>query len=266
MKRILALSFVLLFSLAAVAKDAPPTIMLWPTPEKPIVRFAFGKFVKLGSMATQNSYSVDVIADNLWDKPISLASFEVYFFSKDNVRIGSGYITLNNLGVKETVRFAVPFGAAGAPPVSFKIVSTNLPRELGPAAAPRKIRLTVYSVPAGANLKVDGTDVGVTPKQVEFTLGKHALQFSMTGYYSGSYPVELGPDDVSGGTVSYELGALAHDTIEMRDGTTLNADVETVNATTVTAHIGGSLQSLDRNQVKRILFTQRDPINGEQSK
>lgn len=266
MKRFLALSFVLLFSLAAFAKDTPTTVMLWPSPEKPIVRFTFGKFVKLGSMATQNSYSVDVTADNLWDKPIPFASFEAYFFSKDNVRIGSGYITLNNLGVKETVRFVLPFGAAGAPPVSFKIISTNLPKEMGPAAAPRKIRLTVYSVPAGANLKVDGTDVGVTPKQVEFTLGKHTLQFSMAGYYSGSYPMELGPDDVSGGTVSYELGALAHDTIEMRDGTTLNADVETVNATTVTAHVGGSLQSLDRNQVKRILFTQREPVGDQQSK
>jgi len=106
--------------------------------------------------------------------------------------------------------------------------------------------------------------VGVTPKQVEFSLGKHNLQFSMTGYHSGSYPVELGPDDVSGGTVSYELGALAHDTIEMRDGTTLNADVESVDATTITARIGGQLQSLDRNQVKRILFTQRDPVASEQ--
>jgi hypothetical protein len=225
-----------------------------------VIRFTFGKFVKLSSMNSQSSYTVDVTADNLWSKPIPSATFEVYFFSKDNVRIGSGYISLNNVGVQEKIRFALAFGASGAQPTTLKIVATHLPSELGPAQASKKVRLTVYSIPAGASLKVDGEDVGVTPKQVELSLGKHNLQFSMTGYHSGTYPIELGPDDVSGGTVSYELGALAHDTIEMRDGTTLNADVESVNATTITARIGGQLQSLDRNQVKRILFTQRDPV------
>jgi len=260
MKRFLALFFVLLSSFSAGAKDAPTTVMFWPSSEKPVIRFTFGKFVKLGSMASQNSYTVDVTAENLWGKPIPSATFEAYFFSKDNVRIGSGYISLSNLGIRETVRFTLPFGASGAQPATFKIVATQLPKELGPAEAPRKIRLTVYSIPSGASLKVDGEDVGVTPKQVEFSLGKHNLQFSMMGYHSGSYPVEFGPDDVSGGNVSYELGALAHDTIEMRDGTTLNADVESVDATTVTARIAGTFQSLDRNQVKRILFTQRDPV------
>jgi hypothetical protein len=160
------------------------------------------------------------------------------------------------------VRFTLPFHATGAQPVTLKIVASMVPKELGPAAPAKKIRLTVYSVPSGANLKVDGQDVGVTPKQVEFTQGKHLLQFSREGFNAGSFPVEFGPDDVSGGTVSYELGALAHDTIEMRDGTMITADVESMDALTVVVRAVGTLQTLDRNQVKRILLVQREPAAG----
>jgi len=139
MKRFLALSFVLLFSFTAFAKDAPATVILWPSPEKPVIRFTFGKFVKLSSMNGQSSYTVDVTADNLWSKPIPGATFEVYFFSKDNVRIGSGYISLNNVGVQEKIRFALAFGASGAQPTTLKIVATQLPKELGPAQASKKV-------------------------------------------------------------------------------------------------------------------------------
>jgi hypothetical protein len=256
------LSFILLFALALQAKEAPATIIRWPSDEHPVVRFAFGKFVKVNSVGSLSSYTVEVTAENLWAKPIPEASFDAYFFSKENMRIGSGYITLNNLGKGEKVRFTVSFHATGAQPASLKIVANSVPKELGPATPPKKIRLTVYSIPSGADLKVDGEEVGITPKQVEFTLGKHLLQFKRDGFNSGTFPVEFGPDDVSGGTVSYELGALAHDTLEMRDGTTMTADVESMDATTVVVRSVGSLQSLDRNQVKRILLVRREPAIG----
>jgi hypothetical protein len=232
------------------------------------VRFTFGKFVKVGSLASQGSYTVDVTAENLWSKLISSATFDAYFFSKDNVRIGNGYISLNNLGTKETVRFTLPFSATGAQPASLKILAVHVPKELGlsPAAPPKKIRMTVYTIPAGANLKVDGEEAGITPKQVELAVGKHTLTFGREGYHVGSFPVEVGPDDVSGGTVSYELGALAHDTVEMQDGTTLTGDLESVSASSVAMRVGGNIQSLDRNQVKRILLVQREPVNEESKK
>jgi hypothetical protein len=54
------------------------------------------------------------------------------------------------------------------------------------------------------------------------------------------------------------LGALAHDTIEMRDGTTLTGDIESMSASSVVVRVAGKIQSLDRNLVKRILLVQRE--------
>jgi hypothetical protein len=209
-------------------------------------------------MASENSYAVDVTATNLWKKAIPDASFDAYFFSKDNVRVGTGLISLSNMGVGETVKFTMPFGVTGAQPVTLKIVAIQVPKELGPTVPARKIRTTVYSVPAGARLRVDGEEAGTTPKQVELAVGKHTLQFSLEGYHIGTFALEVGPDDVSGGTVSFELGALAHDTVELWDGTTLTGDVESMSATDVVVRVGGNLQSLDRNRVKRILLIQRE--------
>jgi hypothetical protein len=130
-------SVLLALSLSASAKEAPVNYTLvWPSEQSPVLRFTFGKFVKVGSLATQQSYTVDVTAENLWGKPIPNASFEAHFFSKDNVRIGNGYITLNNVGVKETVKFTLPFGATGAQPASLKIVAVNLPKNSVPLLRP----------------------------------------------------------------------------------------------------------------------------------
>ena len=115
MKRLLPL--LLLFALATQAKDAPTTI-IWPDSEHPVVRFTFGKFVKGGSMGSLSSYNVDVIAENLWSKPIPEATFDAFFFAKDNTRIGNGYISLNHMGAGEKVRFTVSFSVTGAQPVS----------------------------------------------------------------------------------------------------------------------------------------------------
>jgi hypothetical protein len=50
-----------------------------------------------------------------------------------------------------------------------------------------------------------------------------------------------------------------HDTVELRDGSVLNGDLESVSATEVVVRVGGSMQRLNRNQVKRILLVERDP-------
>lgn len=257
MKKLLFVLVLIFFSASLVAKDQPLTI-LWPSETQPVIRFTFGKFNKVGSMGSQTSYMVDVTAENVWSKPIPSATFDAYFFNKDNVRIGNGYISVTNLGMKETVKFSMPFGTTGGAPASLKLVATHVPKELGPAAPEKKVRLTVYSVPAGATLTVDGQEAGVTPKQVELGIGKHSLHFTREGYNGGTFPLEIGPDDVSGGTVSFELGNAVHDTIELRDGSTLTGDVESVDGTTVNVRVGGQMQALQRNQVKRILLVQRD--------
>lgn len=108
-------------------------------------------------------------------------------------------------------------------------------------------------------MKVDGKEAGVTPIAITASVGTHMLEFSKDGYNTGTFPLVITPDQLSGGTVSYELGSSAHDTLELRDGTVLTVDLESVSATNVTVRIAGNLQTFDRNQVKRILLTQREP-------
>ena len=67
--------------------------------------------------------------------------------------------------------------------------------------------------------------------------------------------------DACGGSVSYELGSAAHDTIELRDGSVLSGDLISINGMQVQVRIGGNTQAFDRNQVKRILLTERDPVS-----
>ena len=117
--------------------------------------------------------------------------------------------------------------------------------------------VTVNSVPQGAQLKVDGADVGSTPKIVQLVAGKHRLEFSKEGFNPGTFPLEIGPDDGSGGSVSYELGSAVHDTVELRDGSVVSGDVESVSATEVVVRIVGKNTIYPRNLVKRGTFCGR---------
>ena len=105
---------------------------------------------------------------------------------------------------------------------------------------------------------LDGKEVGTTPKIVDVGIGNHVLNFSKEGFNTGKFPLEITSRDVSGGSVSYELGSAAHDTIELRDGSVLAGDLVSVNGMQVVVRIGGNVQNFDRNQVKRILLTERD--------
>jgi hypothetical protein len=211
----------------------------------------------MGSAAHEHSYSMDVTAENLWGKAIKNATFEVYFFDKSNIRISTGNIYLNNVAVGETVKFPMMFTASGLP-ASMKLAPDVLPEELGPAKPPRTISLTVNSVPQGAALKVDGNESGTTPQLIQVGTGKHELEFAKEGFNPGHFTINIGPNDASGGSVSYELGTAAHDTIELRDGSVLTGDLQTVTATEVKVTVGGTTQTLDRNKVRRILLIERN--------
>lgn len=107
-------------------------------------------------------------------------------------------------------------------------------------------------------MSLDGEQVGVTPKMVRAAVGKHTLEFRLEGYSHGKFPFEIGPDDVSGGSVSFELGASSHDTVELRDGSVLSGDLVSVSGMEVVIRIGGKEQRFDRNSIKRIVFVQRE--------
>ena len=257
LRRLICLSMVLLFLVTAFAKDSSQQVLVWPDLGAPILQFTFSRFKEVGSMGSQRSYVTDTTAQNLWTKKISQATFSLYLFDKNKVRIGEGYINVSNVGPGETIKFQTTVGATGVP-VSISLVPQSLPKELEPNLPPRTISMTVNSVPQGALLKVDGTEVGQTPKLLRLGVGKHALEFSKEGFNPGKFPLEIGQDDASGGSVSYELGMAAYDTVELRDGSVLNGDLLSVSGMDVPIRVGGTIQHVDRNRIKRISLVERD--------
>ena len=237
----------LVVALAAFGNDQPVQTAVWPDAATPLLKFSFSKFKQVGAIGSERTYQTDTTAQNLSDKLIPNTNLFLYLFDKNKVRIGEGWITLSNVGPHETVKFQTTVTASGVP------VSVSL--ETRAASA---ISITVNSVPQGALFKLDGTEVGTTPKSVQAGIGKHMLEFSKEGFNTGHFPLEVAANDVSGGSVSYELGASAHDTVELRDGSVLNGDLESVSATEIVIRIGGALQHFNRNQVKRILLVERD--------
>jgi hypothetical protein len=239
----------------ALAKDAPKQVVNWPSEDKPLLRFTVDKIKELPSYGGHHNYILDTSVENLTGNLIPKATFSLYLIDKKNVRIGDGYLSFENLAAKQTIKIGVNAETTGVP-ASIALNATDIPPALGVLPA-KQVSITVYSVPSGANLKLDGKDVGVTPMVVSTQPGSHILEFSKTGFSKGTYPLALSPDQLSGGSVSFELGASAHDSVELRDGTVLTADVESVSATEVMVRIAGNVQTFDRNQVKRIGFTVR---------
>ena len=201
-------------------------------------------------MGKEHTYITDVTADNLSDKSISGISFSLYVFDKSKARIGEGYINLTNVAAGETIKFQMTISVSGSP--SSLTVATS---------APRTVSITVNSAPQGAALTVDGKAVGTTPKIIDVAIGKHVLEFAKEGFNPGKFPLEITAHDASGGSVSYELGSAAHDTIELRDGSVLEGDLVSVSGMQILVRIGGNTQTFDRNQVKRILLTERAPAS-----
>lgn len=244
---------------AAVGKDQP-TVVTWPGSGQPILRLTVNKIAKVGSFGGQSSYLIDAMVENLWSKKIAKATFNFYLFDKSKVRISEGSFDLTNIGPAETVRMQLNANAAGTP-VSIAISPESLPTELAAYGPLKTVAITVYSVPSGARLKVDGKEMGVTPMAVSFTIGGHVLEFTREGFNAGTFPMMVTQDQIAGGSVTYELGGSAHDTVELRDGTVLTADVQSVSANSVEVRVGGNMQTFDRNQVKRIVFVQREAPN-----
>jgi hypothetical protein len=252
-----SLSVALFVVLAAYAKDPPAQVIVWPETGTPVFRFTFGKFKEVGSLGNERSYVTETTAENLWSKPIGNANFSLYLYDKNKTRIAEATINVSNVAPGETVKFQTTIASSG-PPASLSVVARYLPKELAPLAPPRLVSITVNTVPQGARAKLDGVDVGTTPKMVQVAVGKHVLEFGKEGFNPGKFPFEMGPDDASGGSVSFELGTSAHDTIELRDGSVLSGDLVSVSGMEIVVKVGGSDQRLNRNQVKRILLVERE--------
>jgi hypothetical protein len=245
----IALAFFLLAAVHGFAKENPLQVVDWPDAGTPVLRFTFGKFKSLPSMGSLHGYVMDTTAQNLSDRVIASKRFSVYLFDKNHVRVGEDVVAVSNIGPGETVKFETTVSTSGQP------VSLTL-REI--ASAVRTISMTVNSTPEGATLSVDGKLAGITPRMIALSAGHHVLSFAKEGFNNGTFPLDVSANDVSGGSISFDLGSAAHDSIELRDGTVLTGDLVSISGMDIEVRAGGSIQHLDRNKVKRILLVERE--------
>lgn len=246
-KSIIAICISIFVCVSAWGKDQPFQEILWPESGSPILRVTFDKFKEVGNFRKSHNYVCETTAVNLSEKIVPNLELTLYLYDKNKVRIGEGLISISNVAPKETVKFQTMIEATGSP------ASVSLATR-----ASRTVSITVNSVPQGAALKMDGVELGTTPKLVQAGVGKHILEFSKEGFNPGRFPLEIGPHDTSGGSVSYEMGTAVHDTFELRDGSVLTGDLQSISGAEVEFRMGGNIQHLNRNQVKRILLVERD--------
>src|SRR5580704_12081049 len=239
----------LLGAFSLFAKDTPLQTIDWPTNGTPVVRFTFGKFKSLPGMGNLHGYVMDTTAENLSPLRIPTARFNVYLFDKNKVRVGQDVIAIQNVGPGEVVKFETTVSTSGQP-ISVSIEEIT--------AAAKTVSITVNTTPQGATLAVDGTQAGTTPRMITIGAGHHILNFTKEGFTTGTFPLDISPNDLSEGSVSYELGAPSFDSIELRDGTVLNGDLVSISGMDVEIRIGGAIQNLDRNKIKRVMFVHRD--------
>ena len=253
MKRICLLAAVtLLFVLCANAKNEPTIVIQWPT-DSPALKLTFTRFLQQSNVPGQKFYVSDVTVENLTEKPIPRAFFTVYFFDKEKVRIGQGTLQVADLDAHQSAKMPFQFNATGVP----TSLALSAKKDMLAPPGEKTIPLRILSVPAGAALKVDGKESGITPVMVRLTAGSHQLELAKEGYAPGTTPLDVAPDELPGGSITVELGGLSRDTVELRDGTVLLGDVISMSMTDVAVRLDGKDQSYPRNQVKKIMLVER---------
>jgi hypothetical protein len=221
-----------------------PLTLTWPTADKPTLKFTIAKLQPAGLYNGQSIFTSEVTAQNLSDQAIPKAIFTVFIHDKDNVRIGRGLLRFSEIRPMQTEKTQLQFSTAGIPAGATLLNG-------------RTVALKIVSVPPGANFKMDGQDNGITPRVADFTVGMHTIDLSKEGYAPASSPLEVTGDETDGGAITFELGGLSNDFIQLRDGTTLLGDVISLSMTSVVVRVDGKEQKYDRNQVKKIVLVER---------
>jgi len=230
------------------AQSSPPVAVQWPDADKPVLKLVFAGFARVGLVNGAGIYSSDVTAQNVSEQSMPRSVFTVNILDAHGVRIGKARLQLDAIAPYRTGKSQVQFSAAGTP--------ANVTLIAG-----KTIALSVKSVPPGARFSVDGDDAGVTPKIYDFTIGSHTIEFHKEGYAPGSTPLDVGADDLPGGSISVELGGLSQDTVELRDGTTITGDLISMTLHEAVLQSEGKVKTLDRNQIKKIFLVERISAN-----
>lgn len=252
---LLSISLILVCILAAAKKEKeePSVVVFWPSQENATLKLTFKPFQNMGSYAGQMSLISAVVVQNLSPKLMPKASFSVALLDKDKVRVGNGVLIVDDLNPGESARVQFQCTSVGVP-VQLSISARNTG---GVPTSLKTIPLNVISVPAGASLKVDGKDEGLTPAKINVTAGAHQLELRREGFAIATTPLDVTPDEAPGGSITITLGGITNDTIELRDGSVLTGDVISMTLESVVIKVHDQDQTLDRNKVKKIFLVQR---------
>ena len=226
------------------SQSSPPVTVQWPDADKPMLKLVFAGFARVGLVNGAGIYSSDVTAQNLSDQSMPRSVFTVNILDANGVKIGKARLQLDAIAPYRTGKSQVQFSAAGTPANVALIAGKTIP-------------LSVKSVPPGASFSVDGQEAGVTPKMYDFTIGSHTIEFHKDGYAPGSTQLEVGADELPGGSISLELGGLSQDTVELRDGTTITGDLISMTLHEAVLQSDGKAKTLERNQIKKIYLVER---------
>ena len=238
---------------AVAGAHAADTVLTWPgNGNDTMLRFTLGKLHPISSVSGQSDYLGEAMAENRSTKAIPSASFYLYLLDKSGKRIGEGYLEVTNLAPGQKAKIPVTAHAMGS------FASMELQPQHLPSDEPMKVKMSITSVPAGASLKLDSQESGVTPQVLAIAPGKHVLEFSKEGYATESTPVEIAENALPG-SVELELNPLVVDTVILRDGKILLGSLISVTGTSVNINVKGKLTKLERNRVARIVLGERKP-------
>lgn len=263
MRRFLLLLLLLAFSCTSAhatkdkdgSKDQGETgiVMFWPNQDNAILKLTFSRFQNLATYAGKMTLVSDVVVQNLSAKLIPKASFSVALLDKDRVRVGNGNLVIDDLNAGESAKVQFQCESTGAPAV----LSISARNNGGVPVSLKTVPMTVISVPAGASLKVDDKDQGLTPAKINVGVGTHQLELRKEGFAVATTPLEVAPDEAPGGSITITLGGLTDDTIELRDGSIITGGVMSMTLESVVIDVNGQQQTLDRNKVKKIFLVER---------
>ena len=237
--------------LTTITLFAADTVLTWPANGKDaMLRFTVGKLRQVTSNAGQTDYLGEATAENLTTKTIPAASFYLYLLDKNGKRVGEGYLEVTNLAAGQKAKI----------PVSAHAMSSYSTMELQPqhlpSDEPLKVKMHISSKPAGATVKVDSQESGVTPTVIPIAPGKHTLEFSKEGYATASAPVDISDSSMPAG-VDIELNPLTVDTVVLRDGTVMLGNVTAMTESNISLSVKGKATSVPRSRVARIVLGQR---------
>ena len=251
--RVFLLVLFLTLTSLLLAKDDSAIVMLWPSPDNPSLKLTFSRFRNAGGYEGKIALVSDVVIENLSPKLIPQASFSVFLLDKDRVRIGTGVLVVNDVNPGESVKVLFQCESVGVPAT----LSIGAKNSGGVPTSFKTIPLQVISAPPGASLKVDGKDAGMTPTTVNLTAGNHNLELQKDGYGPTATPVDIAADDLPNGSIKITLAGLANDVVSLRDGTSLNGDVMSMDLDSIVIRADGKDQKIERNQVNKIFLVER---------